>query len=210
MEVHGMSERVPAQSIISGLKTTSDKIRALARGGYARTEISKLLDIRYQHVRKVLLDAGITDGLQRSMQFERPPVAIEVDLTTKHSTKGEMLMHGGFQLLGEWVATEDGKEFKLSATASTDVGVYAFLVDDVVVYIGLAQRGLRTRMAHYRRGHIRQKTSARVKGLISAALASRRCVKVFDSYSNRTVQVERSSNQCSSRAGGRLDSDDPP
>ena len=51
--------------IVDGLETKSEKIRALAKAGYLRTEISRVLNIRYQHVRKVLTDAGITDGLQR-------------------------------------------------------------------------------------------------------------------------------------------------
>ena len=36
------------EKVVEGLETTSDKIRALARSGYLRTEISKLLGIRYQ------------------------------------------------------------------------------------------------------------------------------------------------------------------
>jgi hypothetical protein len=172
-----MKEGIPPQTVIQGLKTTSDKIRALARAGYARAEISKFLDIRYQHVRKVLLDAGITDGLRRNVQFERPPVATEVAPTPKAPTKGDELLGGGFQLLGEWVKDENG--CKLTAKAPTEVGVYAFLVEDIVVYVGLAQRGLRVRMGHYRRGHHRQRISARVKSLIVAALASDKRVKVL-------------------------------
>jgi hypothetical protein len=59
-----MTSRVSADQVIEGLETTSDKCRALTRAGYLRTEISKLLNIRYQHVRKVLVDAGITEGLK--------------------------------------------------------------------------------------------------------------------------------------------------
>ena len=46
-------------------------------------------------------------------------------------------------------------------------------------YVGLTQTGLRTRMGHYRRGHVRQKTSSRVKGLISAALKAGKQVQVL-------------------------------
>ncbi len=53
-----------AEDIIQGLTTTSAKIRALAEAGFERTKISLLLGIRYQHVRKVLADAGITGGLR--------------------------------------------------------------------------------------------------------------------------------------------------
>ncbi|WP_404933704.1 hypothetical protein [Nitratireductor sp. L15S-10] len=49
------------------------KIRALANAGYRRTEIAETLDIRYQHVRKVLVDAGITVGMTRTVEIERAP-----------------------------------------------------------------------------------------------------------------------------------------
>ena len=57
------TNRVSFEDVTAGLATKSDKIRALAKAGYARVEIAALLGIRYQHVRKVLLDAGITGGL---------------------------------------------------------------------------------------------------------------------------------------------------
>jgi hypothetical protein len=37
--------KVSPEKITSGLKTKSDKIRALAKAGYLRTDISKLLGI---------------------------------------------------------------------------------------------------------------------------------------------------------------------
>lgn len=40
--------------LLAGLKTVSDKIRALDVAGYPRAEIARLLHKRYQHVRNVL------------------------------------------------------------------------------------------------------------------------------------------------------------
>lgn len=58
------------EDVVVGLTTKSDKIRALARAGYTRSEIADYLGIRYQHVRNVLVDeqrkAG--GGLQTSRQ----------------------------------------------------------------------------------------------------------------------------------------------
>ena len=122
----------------------------------------KLLDIRYQHVRKVLLDAGITNGLTRSVEFERAPVAVSVATEPPEPTSGETLLVAGFRQLGEWRLAGDG-EFELTVAAPAEPGVYAFIVDGWVRYIGLTQTGLRTRMGHYRRGHKRQRTSARIK-----------------------------------------------
>jgi len=172
------NERIPGATVIEGLTTTSDKIRALARAGYLRTEISKLLDIRYQHVRQVLVAANIPGGLKHNLAFERPPVSVEVSPEPREPTSSHVLLQAGFRLVGEWISLGDG-EFELSTKAPIDAGVYAFIVDDWVMYIGLAQRGIRTRMGHYRRGHKRQKTSARVKLLIAATLSDGKQVKVL-------------------------------
>src|SRR5215207_293942 len=155
-------QRPCADEIMRGLRTTSDKIRALFRAGYTRTEIRDLLGIRYQHVRKVLVEAGMDGRLQRQTVTERslaPPMA---EAATGRAPC-EALLHAGFQVLGEWTLSGGGA-IALTARAPIEPGVYAFVVDDAVAYIGLTQTGLRTRMDHYRRGHERQRTSARVKG----------------------------------------------
>jgi hypothetical protein len=58
-------QRRASEEVIHGLEITSAKIRALAQEGYDRTEIAAFLGVRYQHVRQVLLDAGITVGLRK-------------------------------------------------------------------------------------------------------------------------------------------------
>lgn len=49
-----MENHVDTNAITKGLKTKSDKIRALAAAGIERKHIAKLIGIRYQHVRNVL------------------------------------------------------------------------------------------------------------------------------------------------------------
>jgi len=44
-----------ARRLTAGLKTKSDKIRALDRAGWSRSKIADALKIRYQHVRNVLV-----------------------------------------------------------------------------------------------------------------------------------------------------------
>ncbi|MBX4967440.1 GIY-YIG nuclease family protein [Rhizobium binae] len=177
-----MAGRQSFEDVTAGLETKSDKIRALARAGYLRTEISSLLAIRYQHVRKVLADAGISEGLKKEVQLEREPVSIQVEedaaTTTVAPTSWEVLLRAGFCFLGEWTPGED-ESFRLDAAAPTDGGVYSFVVDDVVMYVGLTQRGLRQRLDGYRRGHERQRTNARVKALILEALSAGKRVKVL-------------------------------
>lgn len=43
------------ESIRSGSESTSNKVRRLSAIGIQRSEISKILNIRYQHVRNVLV-----------------------------------------------------------------------------------------------------------------------------------------------------------
>lgn len=49
LETHRMED------IVRGLTTKSDKIRALDAAGFERADIARFLDIRYQHVRNVLV-----------------------------------------------------------------------------------------------------------------------------------------------------------
>lgn len=58
-------------AIAEGLPTKSAKIRALDAAGYKRADIARFLDIRYQHVRNVLI--------QGPPKNERAAVAAEVD-----------------------------------------------------------------------------------------------------------------------------------
>ncbi len=46
-------------TLVMGLSTKSDKIRALARHGVPTAEISRYLGIRYQHARNVLVAEGL-------------------------------------------------------------------------------------------------------------------------------------------------------
>jgi hypothetical protein len=170
--------RRPAAEIIRGLDTTSDKIRALARASYDRTEISKILGIRYQHVRNVMLRSGIAGGLRREVEAEREPVEVDAAPAPREDTAWTVLTDAGFQFIGEW--THDPESLlKLDAKAPAAPGVYAFIVDDIVVYVGLTLSGLKTRLDQYRRGHKGQKTSSRINREISETLRAGKKVKVL-------------------------------
>lgn len=171
-------EKFPAS--LSHLPTKAEKIRALGRAAHLRADIARLLGVRYQHVRRVLLDAGITGGTKREVVLERDPFVDElvVDESAPAATHGQELLGAGFQHVGEWQLLADG-EFELSAPAPKEPGVYAFVVDGVVHYVGLTLTTLHRRLGQYRRGHVRQRTSARVKGLIKAALAIGQRVEVL-------------------------------
>jgi len=88
------------------------------------------------------------------------------------------LIDAGLIRIGQWTSISDDA-FELDSIVSVNAGVYAFMVDGIIRYIGLTQLGLRGRMAHYVRGHARQRTSARVKGLILTALNAGSHVEVL-------------------------------
>lgn len=166
-------ERKPAEIVIEGLVTKSDKIRELARAGYSRTEISEQLGIRYQHVRNVLVQAGIGAGTRNDFGNPRlPSIAPQAE-----PWPIERLLSAGFERLGDCSLLADS--FEYSAKAPNKPGVYAFTVDSFVAYIGLTRGTLRTRLGHYVYGHARQKTSHRVKGLILEALGQGKMVSAL-------------------------------
>jgi hypothetical protein len=103
--------------------------------------ISSLIGFRYQHVRNVLLRSGIEGGLRGQVEVEREPVTVDAAPPPREDTSWKVLTDAGFQLLGEW--THDPESLiKLDAKAPSAPGVHAFVVDDVVVYVGLTLSGL--------------------------------------------------------------------
>lgn len=170
--------RLPVDRVIQGLQSTADKIRALSNAKYDRVEISKLLGIRYQHVRNVLLRSGIGGGLRREVEVEREAVTVDATPPAREDTSWEVLTDAGFEFLGEWTCDPESL-IHLDAKAPVAPGVYAFVVDDVIVYVGLTLSGLKTRLDQYRRGNKGQKTSARINARISQTLQSGKQVKVL-------------------------------
>lgn len=173
-----MDRRSSANEIIRGLSTTADKVRALAHADYGRSEISKLLGIRYQHVRNVMLRSGLTGGLTRDAQAEREAVEVEAAPAPREDMAWTVLTGAGFECIGEW--TQDPESLiRLDGKAPASPGVYAFIVDDVVVYVGLTLSGLKTRFDQYRRGHKGQRTSSRINGRIAETLQAGKTVRVL-------------------------------
>jgi hypothetical protein len=77
----------------------------------------------------------------------------------------------GFRLLCKWTRDSESA-LRLDAKAPHVPGVHAFGVDDEVVDVGLAKSGLHRRFEQYRRGHKRQRTSARINDRIASPLAA--------------------------------------
>ena len=163
------------QDIVSELTTTSDKIRSLLREGYLRTEIADYLHIRYQHVRKVAVDAGIAGGLQRGIVV-LPPHAL-APVLKKERIAIDFLVDAGFIRIGHWAAREDG--IGLSAAVSKESGVYAFVINDEIMYVGITRTGFHRRMYNYQLGHHRQRTSHRINGILTEQVRAGVIVEIY-------------------------------
>lgn len=89
-------EQIDFERVTAGLKTKSDKIRALSRSGAPTAEIARFLDIRYQHARNVLVEAGLyrrTSDDRASSDGVDVPVEtawVEMDTTGKVTLPSEL------------------------------------------------------------------------------------------------------------------------
>lgn len=170
------ANRRPFADVIAGLSTKVEKIRALSRAGYERSEIAALLNVRYQNVRNALVEADGSRPKQASAESLRMAAPTKDAPAETHSW--EVLLKAGFLFIGEWVLGNDGV-ISLGATIPTDAGVYAFVVDDIVKYVGLTQRGLRHRLRRLNASFTQRNSLARVETLIAETLDSGRRVKVL-------------------------------
>ncbi|MES0038623.1 hypothetical protein NKJ74_25730 [Mesorhizobium sp. M0046] len=138
--------RPPVEDVITGLTTKSARIRALALAGYERAEIARMLEIRYQHVRKVLVDEEARGAQgQRPRSAGKPKAADHAAASPRLDASPAVLIKAGFRPVGEWTRLSD-EAFHLSERAPNEPGIYAFAVDGAVKYIGLTQTGLHARM----------------------------------------------------------------
>lgn len=70
------------EELTKGLTTKSEKIRVLGRKGVPTAEIARFLEIRYQHARNVLVDAGLQHG---GMAEEMPTLETKMIPPLKNS-----------------------------------------------------------------------------------------------------------------------------
>ncbi|GGH02529.1 MAG TPA: hypothetical protein DF715_16060 [Oceanicaulis sp.] len=88
---------------VAHLPTKSAKIRALARKGLSRADIARALDIRYQHVRNVL----VSD----EEKADKAPVKPE-NMTVSVDSAGRILIPAAFR---EWYQLREGSQLILTA-----------------------------------------------------------------------------------------------
>jgi hypothetical protein len=121
--------------VVVGLTTKSDKIRALGRAGYTRSQIAGYLGIRYQHVRNVLVDeerkAGVRTLSSNEMADPGRPFVHKDDVDVRRAVRiqvgsdGSMalppalLAAAGILKAGALLARFDDGEIKLMTPEAT-------------------------------------------------------------------------------------------
>lgn len=147
----------------------SEKIRQLAKEGLSVAEIAKRLGIRYQHAYGVM---KANDGVQPRQKVATPPLQPKPNLTTG------FLIQSGFNLSAYWTLTPNN-ELVLDRQISRNVGVYAFAIEGLVLYVGVATMGLSKRLYFYGKPGSTQLTSLRLNGTIKNALAAVPAVEIY-------------------------------
>lgn len=149
---------------MSTFPTKSAHIRALAVDGVRPTEIASTVGVRYQHVRSVLLAAGLWEPRGQTSATQPKP-------QNKPRLHRSTLLTSGFKLVASW--TTEGADLVIDGELPREAGVYAFCDAEHVYYVGVATMGLAKRLYFYRRPGATQTTSLRVKGLLLEHLATR-------------------------------------
>ncbi len=110
-------------------KTKSERIREFGREGVPVAEIARKLDIRYQHARKVLLEAGLLPGSTRVVNSEKTAKVLTVK-KPKPSLHISELLSAGFSFTAKWKLGGSG-EVSPDTPLPKEIGVYAFARDDI-------------------------------------------------------------------------------
>lgn len=108
------TQQVDFEQVTAGLKTKSDKIRALSRHGVPTAEIARFLDIRYQHARNVLKEAGlhkVATSTRTSPEGSVQYAWVDMDAAGKLIVPAELLAAAGLRPGAVHVRlTDDGIE----------------------------------------------------------------------------------------------------
>jgi hypothetical protein len=157
--------------------TVSDDIRALADQGLSVAEIARRLGIRYQHAYGVLKkSSSLPPGRSANRSVGESPGRVRVG--RKPPLSVDDLVGGGFAFAGRWILTDAG-EIALDRPIANAIGVYAFVVDEVVVYVGVATTGLTRRLSFYAKPGSTQRTNLRLNRLIKTELVTRPFLDIY-------------------------------
>ena len=150
--------------------TKSEQIRQLSKQGMTTSQIAKHLNIRYQHAYNVLKQSNLLKNKTISKTNTQP--------LSKPSLKSIALIEAGFSHAGYWKKHGDSNII-LSEKLPSHQGVYAFSLNGIVQYVGLATMGLSKRLYFYKKPGASQRTSIRLNKLIQKAVANSEVINVL-------------------------------
>jgi hypothetical protein len=106
----------------------------------------------------------------------------------------EFLLNLGFELTGEWIQKFDSIDFRLQKHKDKNNILYAFVVDESVMYIGKSTQTLYKRMMGYKNPGPTQSTNIKNNARIHTALSENRSVVIYvfvqkEEYLYRGVNV---------------------
>jgi hypothetical protein len=140
----------------------TDDIRRLAAEGMATADIARKLGIRYQRAYSVVGTKPSLrlpgDGFAQRTAADKPPLYTEV------------LKQAGFSTVSHWTLDESGA-VRSRVSLPAEIGVYAFAIDGVAMYVGVATMGIAKRLYFYGRPGRSQKTSQRLNEIIRNILS---------------------------------------
>lgn len=154
--------------------TKAARIRALAAEGVPTAQIAEQVGVRYQHAYNVLKRCDLLGAFARSEQH--PPLTQHVP-SPKPSLTLSKLEAGGFRRVGTWVAKQD--VLVLDPALPKERGVYAFVKDEVALYVGLATKGVFRRFRSYCRPGKTQRTSIRLNAALIASVAAGEVIDIY-------------------------------
>ena len=90
----------------------------------------------------------------------------------------DRLIRGGFKEVGCW-ELNSVRDLVHSIGLPKSAGVYAFVIDGVAQYVGLASKSLHQRLGFYRKPGASQRTNVRLNEIIRGKLAKGTIVQIF-------------------------------
>lgn len=155
----------------------SDTIRQLAGKGLPVAEIARRAGVRYQHAYNVLKAAGMLPGMATNVAVPAQVRTVRPASVARPSLTRERLLAGGFEHAGHWHLISG--ELKPTQSLPKTRGVYAFVKDEIAVYVGLATMGLAKRLYFYGRPGATQRTSLRIGAALRAELDAGAEVSIY-------------------------------
>lgn len=149
-------------------RSKTELIKELSLRGLGTADIARRLGIHYSFAYTVLRNADLLSPRGGAKKGTEPKPTLE----------RAQLLSGGFELSSAWLAGPDG-DLTLAEPLPKQPGVYAFVLDEQALYVGVTLRTLAERMKLYLRGHSSQPTNVFMRERLLDVLQTRRSVDIY-------------------------------